>query len=194
MTLAGFLTLRKKTAKSVHTHTWFAKGANARGTGTLSLDDKDAGKLRENLVADVSNRDDITTGANSISEKVTRGAPFRLFADLDFAAEDILAWKTSNDYSPDEFPREPTSKWIHVHRFDYAYKGWLEQWRKDGTDRGALGKLPKGGFINKLESLGYAVSSVNDKHRDPGCCGSANRYVNGINVKGGERTLLLLCS
>ncbi len=87
----------------------------------------------------------------------------------------------------DNLIQSPTSHRIHVHRFDYVYKKWLEQWRKEGSDRGLLGKLPKGGFINKLESLGHTVSSVSEKKRDSGCCGLPNRYVNGINVRGWDK-------
>ncbi len=72
---------------------------------------------------------------------------------------------------------------VHVHRFDRAYERWLTMWRAETRGRSHIGDLPKGGFINRLESLGHVVSAYKKNARDPECCPSIARYVHDINVR-----------
>lgn len=68
MTLPAFLSARRKTAQQSHTHTWFAAGPLRNQTSTLHIERQDVPLLRAELIKDVTNRADLSQGANSVTE------------------------------------------------------------------------------------------------------------------------------
>ncbi len=102
MSLASFLTSHKKQKEQVHTHTWFAAGAQNNRTGTLHIPSEDVPQLRRLLVSDVSKgKQPAATqgGCASVTEKMTKGVPFRFAADLDFKASEVRKWAQDKGYT-----------------------------------------------------------------------------------------------
>lgn len=99
--LQGFLTSHKKGPKQPQTHTWFAAGPQSINPVTLHIPSKDVPVLRRLLVAEVSKgkRARAHIGPASVTEKITRGQPFRFAADLDFKTEDVRKWGRSKGYT-----------------------------------------------------------------------------------------------
>ncbi len=93
LTLSTFLTQhRRRTKTSDHTHTWFG----AKTTQTLSISSKDVAKLFQLLLHDAqATPNPSSDDPRCITEKVTRGKPFRFFADLDFQASRLGKWNPS---------------------------------------------------------------------------------------------------
>ncbi len=87
--LAKFLSDHKRAATSPHSHTWFGKR-----TQTLSIPSTNVPKLHKLLLQDAQTTPlALSESPRCVTEKVTRGRPFRFFADLDFSAKHLLKWK-----------------------------------------------------------------------------------------------------
>ncbi len=93
--LSTFLTQHRRSKSSVHTHTWFGGGASPQ---TLTILTKDVTKLLELLIQDAQATPvPVSDSPRCVTEKVTRGKPFRFFADLDFQASSLANWPHASD-------------------------------------------------------------------------------------------------
>ena len=99
--LHSFLTSHKKEIRQPHTHTWFAAGPQNSTTSTLHIPSSEVPVLRRLLVTDIGKgkRSLNHVGPASVTEKITRGQPFRFAADLDFKTEEIKKWGRDKGYT-----------------------------------------------------------------------------------------------
>lgn len=95
MTLIEYLRSCEKKLGQKQTHTWFGMPSVRGGYTTKTLHVKDTSRLRSYLHSYVKTAKDVSTGPNSISEKVS--TRFRFFADIDVKAEAIKEWAANRD-------------------------------------------------------------------------------------------------